>query len=234
MAVTFTLPSRVIVIFGQSQGCNNLGPTLYTVRNSGLKQLNINDGTVSAASEPLLGVSGTKSTFSVEMGDNLLDTGRWAQIILAPISWDGSYSSQWRNGGAYYSRVTSIISQIQALALNVGAIIWMQGEQDAGITEDQSVYVSNVLNAFSAFRNAGIRAPIFVPLETWAFSSLQSNSTNIRAAQAALANPDMQIFTGPDFDTLGNGFRQDGTHFNDPGKSAVAQKWVPYIARLMH
>jgi Carbohydrate esterase, sialic acid-specific acetylesterase len=230
------LPTRVISIVGQSQGTNALGPTLYTIRNTSvLKQLNINDGTVSPASEPFLGVTGSVSTFFAQMADELADTKRWGQLILAPISVAATYSAEWVPGGDCYGRVTTIISQIKALNLSVGIIIWLHGEEDSQHMElTATAYISNVRRGpVAAFRAAGIRAPVIVPLETRVLGGLPTNSPAIRGAQKALVDPDARIVLGPDLDGLDNAYRQDGTHFNDPGKSAVAKLFAPVVAQWM-
>lgn len=229
-------PTRAVVILGQSQGTNILGPTKYTIRNSSvLQQINVANGAVSAASEPFLGVTGSNSTFFAEMADLMADTGRWARIVLAPISVDGTYAAEWAPGGSSHSRITSILSQLSAVNVKIGAVIWMQGEADAYGTTTTASYKASVIAALSAFRNAGVRAPFFVAKETWIYGDLPTNATAIRTAQGELPNPDMQIFAGPDLDSLGNGYRNSGdsTHFNDAGKAAVAGLWVPYLLQRM-
>jgi len=73
MPATISKPTKVIIIAGQSNATNILGPTKYTFRNTAIvKQLDTNTGAVSAASEPFLSVDSTDSTFFGEMGDRRL------------------------------------------------------------------------------------------------------------------------------------------------------------------
>jgi len=90
------------------------------------------------------------------------------------------------------------------------------------------------MEAFSAFRDAGIRAPIYVPLETWALGGLRPDSDKVREAQAALVNATNRILAGPDLDTLGDLYRRPNasgayTHFNDLGKTTLAHWFAVLI-----
>ena len=228
--------TKAIVIVGQSLGVNALGPTHYTPRNASiLKQLNVNDGTVSAASEPFLGVTNPDSTFYLELADLMADTRRWSQIVIAPIAIAATLSAEWSLSGDCYYRIAAVIPQLKALKLDVGLFIQVQGEEDAQHTNVLSeFYRTNWMFAQRAFRNAGFKAPWLIPNESWVLSGLQANAAAVRGGQRALCGPEKRAFLGPDFDNMGNSYRRDGTHPNDYGKSEMARLLLPYALRLMH
>ena len=210
-----------MAILGQSQTVNVLGPSLYIPRHSNLFALNFSTGALALATEPYPWLGGSTGSFMTQLGDCLLDSGRWSKVNLVPFGVSATYSSEWAVGGDMNSRIPASIAQVAALGLHYDAILWMNGEGDASINATTAQVTSNTNSMIGSFRSAGVTAPVFVGLETWEGSSLPAGSAAVRAGQMAVING-VDVFQAMDTDTLDNTQRQDGTHFNNTGKAAVA------------
>ena len=200
-----------------------------------LLQININDGNLIEAHDPVAGVGsqgGTGTTsFMLPLLDqlNALDLGY--RIILAPIAVASTYSADWAAGGSKNGRLTTIASQLAALNIPVAAVLWQQGEGDAGANVSQQTYMANVQSVRQTLVNAGVGAPFFVPLETiCATGGATQPQPTIRAAQSALVD-NVSFFAGPDFDTISA--RYDGCHFNQSGTLQAAGMWASVLSSYL-
>lgn len=227
------LELRAIIVAGQSNAVNEA--TGYYAPSRQLLQININDGNLIEAHDPVAGVGsqgGTGTTsFMLPLLDqlNALDLGY--RIILAPIAVASTYSADWAAGGSKNGRLTTIASQLAALNIPVAAVLWQQGEGDAGANVSQQTYMANVQSVRQTLVNAGVSAPFFVPLETiCATGGATQPQPTIRAAQSALVD-NVSFLAGPDFDTISA--RYDGCHFNQSGTLQAAGMWASVLSSYL-
>lgn len=242
-------PIATVITVGQSNAINQAPGGPYISRHPGkLFQINVNDGTISAASDPLLGVGDepqppAATSFMLPLGDLLMDTGKYGSVLIAPIAVGSTCSANWAAGGAWNPRITTIANELAHFGIKTTMVLWMEGECEgagaggtAGMTTAQ--YQTNVRSVQHTFAVNGITAPFFVSLETVCLS--RPNPT-IRAAQVALVD-NVSIFAGPDFDTLlGSQYRWDtgqglnGCHFNETADwNRLAPMWAAAIKAALH
>ena len=71
------------------------------------------DGQCYLAASPLLGSDGVGGEYWTQLGNLLLDRGSFDQVVLAPMSINGSEVSRWAQGGDLNGPMTDTASQLQ-------------------------------------------------------------------------------------------------------------------------
>jgi hypothetical protein len=214
--------ATILLVNGQSNTANSF-PTPYTATNTGAAlMMNPYDGGIYNTADPILGCSNVTvaGNFIGRLEDKLINSGTSTKVVSCSVSIDGTSSSQWNTISNYGKRTIVALRRLKAKGLTPHAILWGQGESDAGVA--QATYQANVSALIALTRAEGYNGPWFIALQTM-FGGV-TNAT-IRAAQAALVNHPAGIWQGPDADTISTSFRQDGTHFTDAGADTYAGLW---------
>jgi hypothetical protein len=215
--------TAVILVAGQSNAGNFGTGSAYTPSNNGIYNFNISNGGTYEAAEPLLGNDSSGFGFPIRLADKLITAGHFTKVILVPMACGGTSVAQWATGDCRH-RITAMCSRLQHANLTPTFGLWHQGETDGGLGTSQAVYSARLAAVLWAFRSGGVVAPFFI-----AQVSYPNVSAGIRAAQADAANG-IDVFLGPDTDTLTTGYRAvDGVHFNGSGLAAHAQLWFDVL-----
>lgn len=219
----------VYVTVGQSLFANYNG-TAYT---AGAHTFNFNafDGHTYVCADPLLGCSGDATGDFVtihgnqagRIGDELIAAGEHTDCIMAPIAVGGTEIAQWAPGGNLVKRVDVCLRRLFEQGYSPTAILLEIGQQDSGVGTTQAQWESRFSSFRANIRAQGCDAPIIVARCTWRPST--SNAT-IRAAQAAVVNPGLGVYAGPDIDTLVGANRVAASpHLSATGCAAAAILW---------
>lgn len=223
--------TAVMILVGQSLA-GNWNDAAYTPTNTKVENFNIFDGGVYRCSGgPLLGCDGGMksngtplSNIFPRVGDKLIDAEHFDRVIFAPMALGGSAINVWLGPAA--ERILVMKRRLDAAGLAATHILFSGGETDAALGTSQATCEANLLSVLAAFRTVGIDAPMWVARETWASGSQPAGAAAVRAAQAAVVD-NVDIFAGPDLDTLNNTNRDDTeTHFNATGADAAAGLWL--------
>ena len=221
--------TAVIVTLGQSNAAN-YALIRYTPKHD-VRNFDLYDGRCYKAEDPLLGASGTLGNFAEPLADMLIERGLYARVIIAPIAMGGSTVEQWADEGVFNRRILVLIRRLFDAGLTPTAILWHQGESDAGVGDAQvRQYRKNLLEVIATFREYGISAPFFVALATKCGGYSTPSGHNIREGQASAVNPLNNVFLGPDTDALGDEYRgKEHCHFNAVGLLRHAAMWADVL-----
>jgi hypothetical protein len=221
----------IFIIAGQSNCCNSVD-TLYAPTNaSKVDNLNIYDGGMYAATDPLLGchnipgTAGMGNTFG-RMADKLIDAGTYQRVILVPIGIGATTVAMWEPSQILFQRFLVAHRRLGAFGLTPQAVLWMQGESDHATT--QADYEESLSAIITTLQSAGHSTPWLVGQCTY---NAGSTSSAVRAAQAAIVDG-INVFSGADTDTLTGTsvYRQaDNTHLTAAGADAAADLWQDAI-----
>lgn len=221
--------TAVLLMLGQSLGGCNTSYGAYSPVNSKNHFLNIyNGGVYQWINGPVPGTDNTRYCLLARIGDKLITAGTYTRVIGIPIGKSGSAAADWAAGGSFNHRITVAVKRAQSLGLTITKVLWDQGVADALGSTTQVAYQNSLTSIKETARAAGCNAPILVALQGWGSGGLGSNSTNVRAAQAAVVDG-VDFFAGPDTDTINNASRQDGTHYNATGANTAAGLWFDKI-----
>lgn len=237
VAVTQTATTGVLLTVGQSLFANYNGAP-YTA-GANVYNFNAFDGRCYVCADPLLGCAGTSEGGNAgiegnqagRIADALIAAGEFTHCVVAPIAVGGTRIDQWATGGNLVQRLIVALARLREQGFVPSAVLLEIGQQDAGDGTSQAAWQASFSTFRSVIRANGCNAPIFVAQCTWRPST--SNAT-IRAAQAAVVNPGLGVYAGPDIDTLIGGNRQGGSpHLNATGAAAAAILWRNAIQAVL-
>jgi hypothetical protein len=241
----------VYLIVGQSNAANTSDPPFYPRPNV----FNFFDGACFIARDPLLGSTGQKGSAWSRLGDKLVGRNVFDAVLLVPLAYGGSSIQDWAPGGTHNSILVRTIQQLGRAGFELSALIWHQGEANAGIKQS-GFYTSKFEQMVREIRSLGVAAPIYVALAStctigmrndyWSADDIResleyspaklmevANGQRIlRAEQASLPRLGMDIRLGPDTDRINPVFRPDGCHLAGQGLDEHAELWFSVLTGI--
>jgi hypothetical protein len=220
----------VIIAAGQSTITNN-GNGSYTKSNSKIHMLNIYNGGMYSAVNPMPGCDGTGENFLIRLADKMIAAGKYQRIILVPCGNGSTDIAKWVSGSFANERLAAAAQRVSKMGLLSATkvyYLWQQGESDCVLGTSQASYTAALTGAggvIPTIRTVLPTTPIYVSQTSYQNGT---TSTAIRAAQAAAVGG--TVFAGPDTDTLNSSNRHDNIHWNATGSDAVAGLWNGVLA----
>ena len=226
-----TKSTAVILVAGQSNSAN-YADKQFTTKYPG-RVFNYFNGICYIASSPLLGASGMRGEFLTPMADQLIDSGRYDNVVIMTSGIGNTSISRWGPKGDLGLMFGDVLKDIKKKYL-ITSVIWHQGERDYLDRMSQTDYQ----NYFSSFREIlntyMVRAPILIAISTRCGNPFSWRSENpIAQAQATLVD-NQEIFLGVNSDGLLNDNDRallNPCHFNKEGQLKVAKSYSDAIIR---
>ncbi|WP_172724187.1 sialate O-acetylesterase [Neorhizobium sp. T25_27] len=219
-----TIGNRVaiIVFIGQSLSVNNV-PTPYVPANSAIDQLNIYDGKLYQAKDPLLGINVSggpvtekRGTWMLAMADKLIIDGHFDRVIIVPMAVGNTRADQWASSTSapyLFNNINVVGLRLRDLGLPCTAIMWGQGESDTIAGTSQAAYTAALNKVIAEFNRAIPGCPFLVAQEAYYYGK---TSPAVLAAQASVVNG-TTVFAGENVELIGPSGRYDNTHLNEAG-----------------
>lgn len=238
----------LILLIGDSVMANR-GGTLYAPSSTKIHNINISDGKCYRAVEPLIGNGGSLGSFSVRMGQMLIDAEWRERVILMsvciPATLQGHFASRTgrvapdadpedlpvqEQAGIYNHLIGTAIKLARKTGQAVDAVVVGLGTNDAYYNVSQALFESDFRTIRDTIRGHGVTAPIIVPKIT---TNFDTGNATIRAALTAVVDG-VGVLTGPDTDPPAylDTDRRDGTHFSDAGNIKFATQLAAQIGGL--
>lgn len=217
-----------LFILGTSNSAS-IGPSAYSPTNgSAIDNLNIYDGALYVAADPLLGQTTSflgPGSFGIRIADLLITNGIFDRVILITGGVGGSYSGFYGANGPLYQRGCVAVKRLAARGVTSStpgltmALLYMGGENEGSTSSAD--FQAAVQQQVARMQSCGFSGRIFIPTQTILANSVNSTIQNGQAALAALGSP---WFAGGNLDSLtGATNRQaDGTHFTNTGLASGA------------
>jgi hypothetical protein len=214
----------VFIFCGQSNSPGAcFADTQYTPTNATkVQMLNVYNGGVYLAKDPLLGQNGVGGSWAGRTADKLIAAGKYGRVIIASVSQGGSAAATWQKGSALYPRLLAIAKRCAAVNLPITAFVWHQGESDNTFGTTSAAYQASVNSMISGIRSSGFNSPWLIGKCSYVAGAV---SSTIQGAQDALVNSSQQRYASANTDTLIGmaTYRQsDDTHFKAAGADAAA------------
>jgi hypothetical protein len=132
--------TAVLLILGQSNAANYGGQRFAS--KHGDKIVNFFEGRCYVAASPLLGSSGTWGEYWTELGNRLVESGKFETVVIASLAYSGSaYSGntveQWARGGHLNSVLADALGKIKVDSYAITHVLWDQGELDYSLERDE-------------------------------------------------------------------------------------------------
>lgn len=214
----------VALVFGQSNSAN-FGLTLRTSK-PGVYSFYM--GKCFQAADPLPGAAGKGGSIWTRLGDMILSSKLYDNVIFVPVGVGGTTVADWKPGGSVHYKLMDGLRGAMATGFTFTHLLWMQGEEDAAKKTSRKLYVEDFEEMLAALRSGGVDAKLLVS-QTSLCGSFESDA--VRRAQRQLAKDHPGVFPGPDTDAIGKRYRHDACHFNDMGLKTVAFAWLVAIKK---
>jgi hypothetical protein len=218
--------AAVILAMGQSNAAN-YGETRYRPVQP-VVNFNWADGKCYRADDPLLGSTGNRGSVWTRLGDAMIETKRFKQVVIVPIGVGGSSVRDWAGPDGPAARAVRAKEALARVGLHVTHVLWHQGEADQGMHKE--VYSRLFSRMTDYIRSNGINAPVFVATATVCNNI---GDSQIREAQRELPFRLANVFAGPDTDALDSIYdrRDNLCHFSDRGLALHARLWRDVLLR---
>ncbi len=214
--------TAVLFAFGQSNSAN-WGQGKYTSKGN-VGNFNYHDGLCYKAQDPLLGADGNEGSVWGRVGDKLIESGHYTQVLIVPFGIGGTALAEWIPGARLHPRVTAAANALLETGIKPTHVVWHQGETEVLINTTTQVYEQQFAQLLNSIRELGIDAPVYPAVAT---VCKNKGSEQIRFAQQELAKNLPGVLPGPDTDTLISMYqRPDMCHFTSEGLEDHAQLWV--------
>jgi Carbohydrate esterase, sialic acid-specific acetylesterase len=232
--------TAVLLVLGQSNAANTVGQRFAS--KHGDKIINFFDGQCYVAASPLLGSSGTWGEYWTELGNHLIQSGKFDTVVIASLAYLGSaYGgntvAQWARGGRLNAVLVDALSKIKADGYVITHVLWDQGELDYLLGTSEDAYRERLLSVIDTLRGEGVTAPVYLSIASKCVEPSDgdprrhaANNPVVRA-QLSLSSGEGNIRRGVNMDALLDGLdRYDDCHIGGGGAEKVAQAWADIIA----
>lgn len=219
--VNLDIPTLVIIEIADSIGAN-AAPTTYTPTNP-ILQLNLYDGKVYPATDPLLGSSGMGGAYATPLADGVF--GKFAQVIIVSSGIGGSTALDHAPGGVLNQMTSVACFMVRQRGWTANpnfkfAVIYDIGPNDTGIGTTQAQFASRYAAWRASMVSYGCDFDTFVPQ----VSRLSgATSSAVRSAQAAVVD-NVRTFAAWDTDAVTANpanVQADLTHQTGAGNLAI-------------
>jgi Carbohydrate esterase, sialic acid-specific acetylesterase len=219
--------AAIILALGQSNA-GNYGETRYRPVQPVIN-FNWADGKCYRAEDPLLGSTGDRGSVWTRLGDALIESKRFRQVVIVPVGVGGSSVRDWAGPHGPAQRAVKAQEALARVGLHVTYVLWHQGEADYEMHKD--VYSRLFARMTEYIRSHGINAPVFVATATVCNNT---GAAQIREAQRELPYRLANVYAGPDTDALDSIYdrRDNLCHFSDRGLALHARMWRDVILRF--
>lgn len=237
-----------IIFVGQSTNNSALPETHVPTHASSIFNMSIaHRGACFLAKDPLLSSDILLGHHGMYLADSLISGGLAQKVVLTNIICGGNFIADWAPGGGTVggggTRPGELAYRIGLAArciANAGleglkTVIDMQGgEWDSDNGTTQANATAALSGIISEAKRVGLLRPgnFAISHQNTRITNTAGNRNPIRAAQAAIVDGNW-VRAGADIDTLGSGYRHDGTHFSTAGGQAQAALKLPIYAGLL-
>jgi hypothetical protein len=180
------------------------------------------DGACTIAGSPLLGADSHEGESLTPMADELIRSGRFDRVVLAPVAVGGTEIARWVEGDLA-PLLRQALDVLQG-RYKVTHAIWHQGETDAAEGVSAADYRSRFATLLDRWREQGMSGPVFVSITTRCDPAWKPGNP-VAQAQRSLPDPARGLHRGADTDAeLSPGDLRDGLcHHTATGQARVAK-----------
>ncbi len=231
--------TMVLFVYGQGNAANG-GEVKY---NPKYNVLNAYKGKCYKAIDPLLGATDNKGTVWSRLGDKIIESGAYDNVIIKTIAVGGTPIVCWTvNGigigykgrlfGNYHSKILEACNEMNTMGIPITHILWHQGESDTINKTTKDEYKESFSNMLNNMRQQGIKAPIYV---AQASRYGKKTSKDVIQAQVELSCEREDVFTGPNTDIIDSfdDRTEDGQRFSEQGLEKHADGWLKALEITM-
>lgn len=221
----------VLLVLGQSNAANHAGSRYRS--DHGDQVVNFFEGRCYAAVSPLLGATDTKGEYWTALGNLMIASGQFDDVVIAPLAIDGSAVARWAQGGDLNELLIETLAFLDGAGYRPTEVLWHQGERDYVDGTIEDAYRDRFLSMVDTLREHNVDAPVYVSIASkclepsnGGFKTHHADNPVVRA-QRALPEGGRGILQGVDTDALLDPLdRHDDCHIGGTGAAKVAAAWA--------
>ncbi|TBB28103.1 hypothetical protein ELH48_13530 [Rhizobium ruizarguesonis] len=228
---TQTDRTAVLLILGQSNAANDGGQRHRS--DYGARVVNAFDKRCFIAASPLLGSTDTKGEYWTLLANQLIASGQYDSVILAPLAYSGSEVARWATGGDINPVLVDTVKELQDSGYRITSVLWVQGEKDLVIGTTADAYQERFMSMVDTLRQHGVEAPVYISIASKCLEPSNGGfkehipDNAIVRAQLALSKSGHGIREGVNSDALLDGEdRYDDCHIGGTGAEKVSRAWL--------
>lgn len=226
--------TAVLLVIGQSNAANRGGQRYKS--EYGAQVVNFIGGQCFIAASPLLGSTDSGGEYWTQLGNLLIASGKFDNVVIAPLAFSGSEVAQWAQGGDINTLLVETAQQLEQQGYRVTNVLWVQGEADYVKGTSTDAYRERFLSMVDTLRGQNIGAPVYVSIATkclepsnGGFKTHAPDNLIVRA-QLALSKSGNGIKQGVNMDALLDEVdRYDDCHIGGTGAAKVSQAWTDLL-----
>ena len=134
--------------FGQSNHGNHGG----TPRSASGNVYEFYDGKCYPAKEPLFGATGNKGSVWTRLGDKIILTKLYDNVLFVSRAYGGTKIEQWKCGSVLSGKVIGSIRELRGKNIKLSHLLWQQGEVDNTEQTSRKDYKINFHEMLSCIR----------------------------------------------------------------------------------
>ena len=186
------------------------------------------------AVDPLLGTGGDKGNVWTLVATELVEQKRFDAVVLVTIAIGGTSIAQWAPGGRLNEHLMECGHRNRA-GLSFTHVFIAQGETDFLSGTPPENYFRQFAELITSLRHSGVRAPIFVAIESGYCDTAGTPpkpDNPIAEAQKRIVATQEGVYFGADTDAAINAAsdRYDGCHMSGSGARKLSRLWTKAIA----
>lgn len=223
--------TAVLLVLGQSNASNHAGQRYSS--EHGEQVVNFFDKRCFIAASPLLGATDTRGEYWTLLGNLLIASGKFDNVVIAPLAFSGSEVARWMRGGDINGLLVETARQLQDVGYRVTDVLWTQGEIDYVKGTSAESYRERFLSMVDTLRQQGIAAPVYVSITSKCLEpsnegfKVDAPDNAIVRAQLALPKNGNGIKQGVNIDALLDDVdRYDDCHIGATGEEKVSRIWA--------
>lgn len=223
--------TAVLLVLGQSNASNHAGQRYRS--EHGAQVVNFFNKRCFIAASPLLGSTDTRGEYWTLLGNLLIASGKFDNVVIAPLAFSGSEVARWMRGGDINGLLVETARQLQDVGYRVTDVLWTQGEIDYVRGTSTETYSERFLSMVDTLRQQGIDAPVYVSITSKCLEpsnegfKVDAPDNAIVRAQLALPKSGNGFRQGVNIDALLNDTdRYDDCHIGATGEEKVSRTWA--------
>jgi hypothetical protein len=239
----------VLFALGQSNAAN-YGRTLRKGL-PGLQNFNFLDGKCYKATDPLLGATGTGGSLWIELGNRLIQGGKYHHVVIVPIAVSGSSIHRWADPRDLGARIVRASEALKISGLKPTVILFIQGEADFYASPAwarlrpssfirlkdgdnhysmrSNVYQQHFLSMKNLLRDKDIDAFLSIALKSRCGQVFEIAGNPVHQAQRELIRRHPDIHAGPDMDSFeAIDYQTDFCRLSDQGTMRAVNNWSKF------
>ena len=212
--------TAVIFVAGQSNAANSGEKRQATAFRD--RVVAFFEGACTVAASPLLGATALEGESLTPMADELIRSGRFDRVVLAPVAVGGTEIARWVDGDLA-PVLRQALDAVQA-RYKITHAIWHQGETDADDGTSAADYRRRFDTLLGRWRAQGMAAPVLVSVTTRCDPAWKADNP-VALVQRSLPDPARGLYPGADSDAQlpSAELRGGECHHNAKGQAHLAK-----------